>query len=194
MSSFVVERDYLDFERRSELRHEYVAGHVIARTGGNHPHNIIVGNLSALVSMQLRGRPCEVYAVAMRVKVARAGMYAYPDVVARCGEPRFEDAQMDTLLNPCVIVEVLSDDRRYDRGEKFAHYRRPENAARVHLVAQDKVRIEHYRRDGAEWILSEISDPTGTLHLASIDCHIGIDAIYEKVDFSPLPDDGRQAT
>ncbi len=103
-------------------------------------------------------------------------------------KPRFEDAYIDTLLNPMVIVEVLSESTEaYDRGEKFAHYRRLDTLREYVLVAQDKIRIEHYLREGEQWILSEISDSDGTLHLVSIDCHVGVAAIYEKVEFTPLP-------
>jgi Uma2 family endonuclease len=121
----------------------------------------------------------------MRVKVAPTGMYTYPDLVALCGEPRFEDGHVDTLLNPSVIIEVLSPSTEaYDRGEKFAHYRRLETLREYVLVAQDKVRVEHYRREGEQWVLSEISDPRGTLHLPSVDCHVEVGAIYEKLDFT----------
>lgn len=115
-------------------------------------------------------------------------MYTYPDIVALCGEPRLEDAHGDTLLNPAVIVEVLSDSTEaYEHGEKFAHYRRLETLREYVLVAQNKVRVEHYRREGEEWVLSEISDPEGILHLPSIECRVSVAAIYEKVDFPAPP-------
>jgi len=124
----------------------------------------------------------------MRIKVSSTGMYAYPDVIAVCGESHFEDAHTDTLLNPMVIVEVLSESTEaYDRGEKFAHYRRLDTLREYVLVAQDKVRVEHYLRDGEQWVLSEISDPDGAVHLASVDCHVTLAEIYEKVEFDPLP-------
>jgi len=124
----------------------------------------------------------------MRVKVSPTGMYTYPDVVALCGEPQLEDTHFDTLLNPTVIIEVLSEStEKYDRGEKFAHYRRLMTLREYVLVAQDKMRVEHYRRsEGDEWVLSEVSDPNGTLHLPAIECHLQVAAIYEKVDFSSV--------
>ncbi|HXA19193.1 MAG TPA: Uma2 family endonuclease [Thermoanaerobaculia bacterium] len=185
---FVTPGEYLELERKSETRNEYIAGRMFARSVSNHRHNLIVGNLLGLLSSQMRGRACEAFAVAMRVKVSATGMYAYPDIVAVCGEPRLEDEHFDTLLNPQVIVEVLSElTEAYDRGEKFAHYHRLDTLREYVLVAQDKVRVEHYVREGEQWILSEISDPEGTLHLASVDCHVGLAAIYEKVEFNPLP-------
>ncbi|MGZ5433898.1 MAG: Uma2 family endonuclease [Thermoanaerobaculia bacterium] len=186
--NFVTPREYLELERQSEIRSEYIAGRIFVMSGASRRHNLIAVNLSREVSSQLRGKPCEAYVSDMRVKVAPTGMYTYPDIVAVCGEPRFEDAQVDTLLNPTVIVEVLSQSTEaYDRGEKFAHYRRLETLREYVLVAQDKVRIEHYRRrEGEEWVLLEVSDPASTLHLPSIDCHVGVGAIYEKVEFEPV--------
>jgi Uncharacterized protein conserved in cyanobacteria len=186
--NFVTPGEYLDMERKSEIRNEYIAGRVFAMSGASRRHNLIAGNFYREVSSQMRGRACEAYIGDMRVKVSPTGMYTYPDVVAVCGEPRFEDTYIDTLLNPLVIVEVLSESTEaYDRGEKFAHYRRLDTLREYVLFAQDKVRVEHYLREGEQWILSEISDPDSALRLASIDCHVVLAAIYEKVEFDPLP-------
>jgi Uma2 family endonuclease len=186
--SLLTEREYLALERKSEIRSEYIAGRVFVMSGATRRHNLIAGNLYREINSQLRGRPCEAYVSDMRVKVAPTGMYTYPDIVALCGEPRLEDAHGDTLLNPAVIVEVLSESTEaYDRGEKFAHYRRLETLREYVLVAQNKVCVEHYGRRGEEWVLSEISDPEGTLHLPSIDCRVSVAAIYEKVDFPAQP-------
>ena len=186
--NFVTPGEYLDLERKSEIRSEYVAGRIFMMSGASRRHNLIAGNLYREISSQMRGKACEAYIGDMRVKVGPTGMYTYPNVVAVCGEPRFEDAHVDTLLNPMVIVEVLSESTEaYDRGEKFAHYRRLDTLREYVLVAQDKVRVEHYLREGEQWILSEISDPDNTLHLASIDCDVVLAVIYEKVEFNPLP-------
>jgi len=183
--SVLTEREYLDLERKSEIRHEYIAGHMFAMSGASRRHSLITLNLAALIWSQLRGRPCEAHANDMRVKVSETGMYTYPDIVAVCGDPLFEDTSIDTLLNPTLIVEVLSEStEKYDRGEKFAHYRRLDTLREYVLVSQNKMRIEHFRRDGEEWVLSEISDPGSVLHLPAIDCHIELAAIYEKVDFA----------
>jgi Uma2 family endonuclease len=184
--SFVTPSEYLDLERKAEIQSEYIAGHIFAMSGASRRHNLIAGNLYREISSQMRGKPCEAYVADMRLKVSPTGMYTYPDIVAVRGEPLFEDTSIDTLLNPTVIVEVLSESTEaYDRGEKFAHYRRLDSLREYVLVAQDTIRVEHYRRDGQQWILSEISDPDATLDLASIDCRAGLAAIYEKVDFSP---------
>jgi Uma2 family endonuclease len=182
--SLLTPGEYLELERKSEIRSEYIAGRMFAMSGASRRHGLIAGNLHGHIWTHLRGKDCETFANDMRVKVSPTGMYTYPDIVAVCGEARFEDQHTDTLLNPTVIVEVLSESTEaYDRGEKFAHYRRLETLREYVLVAQDKIRIEHFRREGEEWILSEVSGSDATLHLGSIDCHIGVAAIYEKVDF-----------
>ena len=176
--------EYLALERKAEYKSEYVNGEIIAMAGASRQHNLIAGNLYREISQQLRGRPCEAYISDMRVKVSHTGLYAYPDVVVVCGEIRFEAASNDTLLNPLVIVEVLSaSTEAYDRGEKFAHYRRLESLQEYLLVAQDKIRIEHYVRQGTQWVLSEVSDLHDTVHLASIGCDVVLQEVYDKVQF-----------
>src|SRR5439155_11928006 len=173
--------EYLALERKADYKSEYANGQVIAMAGVSRSHNLIAGNLYREVSQQLRGRPCEAYISDMRVKVSRTGLYTYPDVVVVCGEIHFEDVHNDTLLNPTMIVEVLSaSTEAYDRGEKFAHYRRLESLQEYLLVAQDKVRIEHYVRQGTKWVLSELSDLNDTVPLATIDCAITLRDVYDK--------------
>jgi Uma2 family endonuclease len=122
----------------------------------------------------------------MRVKVAAPGLYTYPDVVAVCGEMRFDDSQRDTLTNPSVIIEVLSPSTEaYDRGLKFVHYRRLESLTDYVLVAQDSALTEHYARQDAVWVLTEISDLDSRLHLTSIGSDLPLREIYDKVEFPP---------
>ena len=125
-------QDYLAWERQQETRHEYVNGEIHAMTGASREHNLINGNLFAALHTQTRGKPCEVYSNDMRVKVSETGMYTYPDIAVACGKPEFEDTQVDTLLNPVLIVEVLKvSTEGYDRGAKFAHYRTLPSFARL---------------------------------------------------------------
>lgn len=181
--------EYLALERKAEYKSEYVNGRIYAMTGASREHNLIAGNVFARLHARLRGRPCEVYMSDMRVKVSPTGAYHYPDVVAVCGAPRFEDSHVDTLLNPTVIVEVLSPSTEaYDRGEKFAHYRRLETLAEYVLVAQDKLRVEHYQRDGERWVLTEISGLEGVLSLPTVGCEIPLREIYERVEFDVRED------
>lgn len=176
--------EYLALEREAPYKSEYINGHIYAMAGASRQHNLIGGNVFAEMRSQLRGRGCETYVNDMRVKVSTTGMYTYPDVVAVCGGPQFEDSHTDTLINPSVIVEVLSPSTEaYDRGEKFAHYRRLDSLREYVLVAQDKVRVEHYVRQEDGWLLTEISDLDGTLRLAAIGCAISVRDIYDKVEF-----------
>jgi Uma2 family endonuclease len=173
---------YLEIERNTEVRSEYLAGRMYAMSGASRRHNLIALNIGGELRSQLRGRPCEAYVSDMRVRVDSSPTYTYPDVVAVCGEPQFEDVHVDTLLNPTLIVEVLSDStEKYDRGEKFAKYRRLASLHEYVLVAQDKIRVERYVRDEAQWLFSEISTPDGALLLPSIGCELTLGAIYEKV-------------
>src|SRR6476661_5007696 len=136
---------YLALEREAEYRSELVNGQIYSMSGASREHNLITTNLSREISTQLRGKPCETYSSDMRVKISPTGMYTYPDVTVACGEPRFEDDHVDTLLNPTVIVEVLSPSTEaYDRGEKFAHYRKLDTLSDYVLISQDKARVEHF--------------------------------------------------
>lgn len=180
--------EYLAHERKAEYKSEYINGQILAMSGASREHNLISGNIFAGIHSQLRGGPCEVYMGDMRVKVSPAGMYTYPDVVAVCGERSFEDEEIDTLTNPTVVVEVLSPSTEaYDRGVKFAHYRKLASLQEYVLVAQDEVRVEHFARHsgpGGQWMLTGMDDLDGTLHLASIGCDLPLRDIYDRVEFS----------
>ncbi|MBA2594014.1 MAG: Uma2 family endonuclease [Pseudomonadota bacterium] len=177
--------EYLALERKATRKSEYVNGHVFAMAGASLEHNQITFNIAVELGVQLRGRPCAAYVSDLRVKVAATGLYTYPDVVALCGEAIFEDSAMDTLVNPQVIIEVLSaSTEAYDRGEKFAHYRRFPTLTDYVLIAQDKVPVEHYVRQDRQWVLSEADEWNDTIHLSSIDCRLALRDIYDKVEFS----------
>ena len=181
--SFLTAQDYLAWEHPKETRHEYLDGHVFAMTGASRRHNLLCGNLFAAIHRQLRGKPCEIYANDMRVKVSETGMYTYPDLVAACGEPRFEDQAIDTLLNPVLIVEVLSDStERYDRGAKFTHYRSVPSLREYLLVSQTECRVEQYaRQPGSQWLLTEYQDLNACIDLESLGCRLILSEVYERV-------------
>ena len=139
--------DYLAYERDSQQRHEYLGGKIYALAGASAKHNLIVGNAIASLHVQVRKRPCMVYPSDMRLKVSRTGLYTYSDISVVCGDPQFEDDQSDTLLNPTVIIEVLSPSTEtYDWGKKFQHYRTLASLREYLLIAQDSHRVEHYVR------------------------------------------------
>ncbi|BBL69490.1 Uma2 family endonuclease [Methylogaea oryzae] len=177
--------EYLALERQAEFKSEYINGRIYAMAGTSRAHNLIVFNLVRELGNQLKGRPCEAYVADMRVKVTPTGLYTYPDVAVACGDIRFDDQHNDTLLNPGVIVEVLSESTEaYDRGEKFAHYRRLASLREYVLVSQDRMRVEHYLRDGEQWILTELNQPETVLELSSIQCGVLLKDIYDKVTLS----------
>lgn len=177
---------YLEIERKADHKSEYRSGEMVALAGVIEQHSLIVMNVSGSIWQQTKGRPCKVYPRDLRVKVDAAGLYTYPDIVVVCGEARFDDGQMDTLLNPMVLIEVLSKSTEaYDRGEKFLHYRRLESVSDYLMVAQHTTRIEHYvRQHDGLWLLSEASGPEGVVEIASIDCRLTLLDVYDKVDFS----------
>lgn len=187
-SALVSPAEYLEIELHSEIRHEYVNGRMYAMPGASDAHHLIATNILRALLIQTQDRPCRVYHADMRVKVSPTGMYTYPDFSALCGKPRFEDFKgVDTLLNPSVIVEVLSPTTElYDRGDKFEHYRRVETLQEYVLVSQKRMLVEQFVRDGADWRLSELSDPQALLHLAPIGCEIGVADIYRGVEFPSI--------
>ncbi len=184
-TSFLSPEEYLALERSSELRHEYVDGQMVAMTGASRNHSLIVTNLSGELRQQLKGRLCEVHTSDLRIQVSATGLYTYPDVVVVCGEPRFEDAHVDTLLNPTLIIEVLSPTTEsYDRGRKFEQYRTLESLQEYLLVSQDRPRVEQFlRQDGNVWLFTEVAGLDQTVSLPSIECQVAVAEIYEKVAF-----------
>lgn len=176
--------EYLALERQAEFKSEYYHGHVFAMAGGSRQHNLITVNVSSSLHAQLRQRPCTVYSSDQRVKVEATGLYTYPDISVVCGEARFEDEHLDTLLNPTVIVEVLSSSTEgYDRNEKYAHYRKIESLAEYVLISQVRHHVEHYLRQGdGSWRLSETEELSGSIELPSIECDLALGDVYEKVE------------
>ena len=181
--------EYIALERKAlpdaeTVRSEYVKGEIIAMSGASFAHNLITGNIFAELHTRLKGSKCVVFANEMRVSVPTAESYFYPDVGVVCEEPRFEDDVFDTLLNPIVIVEVLSPSTEaYDRGDKFAHYRQLQSLQEYILVSQDKVRVDHYVRHAAQWILTDFQELEQQLPLTSIQCELRLQEIYERVPF-----------
>src|SRR6476660_6052648 len=139
----ISEEEYLAQERAGEVRHEYRRGKIVAMVGASREHNLIAGSTYVSIYSQLRKRPCDVYMNDMRVKIAAMGKYTYPDIIVVCGEPRFADDYVDNLLNPTVLIEVLSPSTEaYDRGEKFEHYRAIDSLREYLLIAQDRYHID----------------------------------------------------
>ncbi len=182
---FITAADYLALERQAETKSEYWNGGIYAMSGASRNHNRITINLGAMLHTRLRGKPCEPFVSDMRVKVDPSGLYTYPDVIVVCGEPRFEDDQLDTLLNPKVIIEVLSEStEKYDRGDKFAYYQTLDSLTDYLLVAQNQPYIEHFQRqaDGS-WRYSAVQGLETEIVIATIGCVLPLAEVYERVTF-----------
>ena len=176
--------EYLAFERSSEQKHEFLNGEIFAMAGAKENHNLIVVNTIASLHAQVRNRPCRVYPSDMRIKSTTTGLYTYPDIVVVCDTPQFEDNERDTLLNPTVIIEVLSSSTEaYDRGKKFQHYRTIKSVREYVLISQEKALIELYVRQGKQWILTFVDTLDSAIKLPSIDCTLSLSDVYEKVTF-----------
>jgi Uma2 family endonuclease len=175
---------YLEIERQAEYKSEYFNGEMFAFAGASREHNTIVINLILKLAPQLRKRNCEIYSNDMRVKVDATGLYTYPDVVIVCGKPQFEDDEQDILLNPIVIIEVLSPSTEsYDRGTKFEHYRTIDTLSDYLLVAQDKIHVENYvRQSDRSWLFSEYKSAEDKFQIESVGCELAVEEIYEKVE------------
>jgi len=184
---YISPAEYLRLERQAEYKSEYLNGEIFAMSGASRKHNLLTVNISASLNQQLRGKPCEVYASEMRVKVRATGLYTYPDVVVVCGEPQLEDEYLDTLLNPTVLVEVLSrSTERYDRIAKTSYYRTLDSLKEHLLVSQDEVRVEQYAKqaDGT-WLLIEHRSLDSNVELQSIGCSLALRDVYDKVQIDP---------
>jgi len=183
---FLSPAEYLEQERRAERKSEYFQGEVFAMAGASRWHGLIVTNLASQLWQQLKGKPGEVYMGDLRLRVTPAGLYTYPDVMVVCGDVQFADDQKDTVLNPVVLIEVLSESTRdYDRGRKFEHYRTLPPLREYLTIAQDKPHIEHWmRQEEDRGIFAEFHHLSQTIRLASIDCVLPLAEIYDKVDWA----------
>ena len=174
--------EYLAFERRAESKHEYRDGSIVAMPGASMVHNAITMNLGRVIGNQLQHRPCFVFSNDLRACVDPDGFYTYPDLVVVCGEPQTLDDEFDNLLNPTLIVEILSPSTEsYDRGEKFARFRGIASLREYVLVSQDRVRVERHTLVDGVWIRFEWSGLGDVARFDSINCEVPLAAIYDKV-------------
>jgi Uma2 family endonuclease len=172
--------EYLALERGAAFRSEYIDGRIVAMTGAQRAHIVIVHNLDREIGARLLDGPCEVYPTEMKVKITASGWYVYPDLCVSC-DPRFEDGVTDVLLNPVLIVEVLSDSTEtYDRGEKFFHYRQLDSLREYVLLSQKECSVERYVREGDFWRFTSLEDLDAPLALSSLDLEIPLRRIYAK--------------
>ena len=184
---FLTPEHYLEIERAAETKSEYYAGQMFAMAGASRAHNLIVSNVVGEVRSRLKGTPCETYPSDMRVLVSAAGLYTYPDVSVACGEPEFADGKTDILLNPLVIVEVLSDSTEaYDRGAKFALYQRLPSLIEYVLVSQNTPQVETYlRQAGGTWLYSRVDSLETEVVFQTLSIRMPLSELYDRVTFAP---------
>ena len=176
--------DYVARERVAEIKSEYIDGEIVAMAGGSRAHSLIAGNVLVALRAALGDRPCEVHGSDLRVGMATSGFYTYPDVTVVCGEATFEDSVEDTLLNPVVIVEVLSPTTEaYDRGLKFARYRLLPSLREYVLVAQDRPHVEGYTRGESGWLPHQADGMGAMVEIPALGCTLALAEIFAKVGF-----------
>jgi Uma2 family endonuclease len=193
--TFISPERYLEIERAAEFKSEYYNGEMFAMSGAREAHNLIAANAIAELRQQFRRRSCRVYPSDMRVFVSATGLYTYPDLVALYGKPEFQDGELDTLLNPSLIVEILSPSTEaYDRSRKFENYRSIESLREYLLIAADRVHADLYtRQTDGRWLLTSAGRLEDALVLESVDARLPMSDLYEKVEFPSGQNPGSRA-
>jgi Uma2 family endonuclease len=184
--TYLTPEEYLALEREAEFKSEFYDGEMFMMSGASRNHCLIVTTLVGTIGMQLRGKESSILCSNMRVHVPSTGLFTYPDVIV-VGEPKLiEDGYSDTLLNPTFLIEVLSPStENYDRGKKFEDYRSLESLQEYLLVAQDECKLTHYtRQTEGSWLLRDYRAADTQIELASINCHLSLTDVYDKVAFS----------
>ena len=185
-AAYISPEDYLRLEREAEFKHEYFAGEIRAMAGAGYAHNLICMNLGGEMRTQLRGKSCTVVGSDQRLQILSGSAYVYPDLTVVCGKPEFnEEKKFDTLLNPTLLVEVLSPSTSsHDRGEKFMFYRQIPSLRQYLILDAQSVHAELYSLDElGRWVLTETRDLSAVLDLSSIACPVPLIEVYAGVAF-----------
>jgi len=185
----ITPQEYLTIERAAPYRSEFYDGEMFAMAGATEQHSLAKDNFAREAGNALKDGPCRVVTSDMRVKISPKGLYVYPDVVIYCGEAEFEDNVRDTLLNPQIIVEVLSDSTEgYDRGNKFKSYRKLPSLREYILISQSGPSVErHVPQEGSKsWLMTPFDGLEAVFSFASIPVQIPLAEIYRGVQF-PAP-------
>ena len=183
--TYLTPEEYLQIERQAEYKSEYFQGEMFARSLAGFSHYLIATNVLVELDPQLRPRGWQVVVADLRVHIRSTGFYTYPDLVARCGEPRFLDDQLDTLLNPVLIIEILSlSTEMYDRTRKWEQYQSIESLQEYLLTSSDRTHADLYsRQQNGRWMFSSASRIEDTLEIPSLGCALKLSAIYDQVKF-----------
>lgn len=177
------ENEYLEQEKNSETKHEYFQGETFAMAGASETHNLIVTNVIIELGTQLKKTPCRVYPGDMRLKIEATGLYTYPDVMIICEKTKFDDDLSDTVSNPEVIIEVLSDSTEgYGQGKKFASYRKLNSLKEYIMISQNERKIERYfKNNSGFWLLTESDEDSPQIILEAISCELNHSEVYNKI-------------
>lgn len=180
---YVTEEEYLSFERQAEDRHEYYKGEIFLMSGASFKHNIIEDNLRVFIGSYLKGKKCRSFGSNLRIHIPKNTLYTYPDILIVCDDPKFADGEFDSLLNPAVIIEILSPSTgNYDRGAKFDLYREIETLKEYILIESAATHVINYiKNEDFTWTLKETKNPNDTFLISSINYHCLVSDIYTGV-------------
>ena len=183
--AYLSEYEYLQIERDSEHKSEYYQGEMFAMSGASLAHNEISSNINFALRKRFGNKPCRVFTSEMRVTVQENGLYTYPDLVIVCEKPELEDEHFDTLINPFLIIEILSPSTEaYDRGKKFEMYQKMESLQHYLLVAQDRPSVMHHSRQKEnDWLLHTVLNLEDSIEIKDLEIEVKLTEIYERVVF-----------
>jgi Uma2 family endonuclease len=176
--------EYFHWEATHEERHEYINGEIFAMAGASENHNLVNINLVGLLLPQVRKNGCKIYANDMRVKINEKD-YTYPDLVVACKNPQFVRTPLDTLINPTLIIEIMSPTTEtYDRGNKFKRCRQIASLQEYIIIPQNELSLEqHIRQNENTWLWTEHRGADTIVTFSSIDCQVRLGDIFEQVNF-----------
>lgn len=182
---FMTEAQYLEFERASEIKHEYFKGEVFAMAGASEEHDSICMNIATTLLPQIRKNGCKVHSSDMRLKILATGLFTYPDLTIYCGDLVFTGDKPDTLTNPTIIFEVLSPSTEiHDRNAKFRHYQQIPSLQEYVLMAQDRPRIERFlRQNDRTWLYVDVNGLDSTIEFPTVRAMLALADAYEQVTF-----------
>lgn len=186
---YISPQEYLTLEDRAEVRNEYYYGEVIAMAGASWNHARIMSNLVKEFTAQMAGGPCEIVFNDVRVQAESESVYYYPDIVGLCQEPRFSSLNNQVLVNPELIIEVISPGtEKIDRGRKFRSYRETPSIKEYVMISQDFPQVEQYtRKDGEGWLLRTHVNMADEVQFTCGNCRIPLSRIYDRVDLEEAP-------
>lgn len=192
-TTFVTLEEYLERELHAEFKNEYFNGEIFPMFAVTPQHAAIVANVIGEIRLQLKGKPCRVYSSELRLRVTPTGLYTYPDMMVICGDLQLVEGRTDTVMNPVLIVEVLSKSTQdYDRGQKFEHYRTLSSLIDYLTVAQDDPHVVHYTRQSANsWLLVDFADLGQSIALGSISCVLPLAEVYDKIDWQTVDSEAK---